>query len=246
MLGLGGFVATCEKGRKAVQGATTAGELAKVYCGFAGTIDRAHAELKSTAEALEVLEVAAVADRGYGDYANELNQRFFDSFMANDCLDIAGIPFVTDHLDAKVWSAGGRRAVVIVDALRYDCALALGDRLRGQDVRVEPMRAMLPTVTPIGMSALLPQALRPTSLQIDQNELRPRVEELDASVRRNRLDLLEKFGATCLEIGELEEMSKAPEKVRDLLVVFGHEEVDKLGHANAESLIRIFVKNKLT
>jgi hypothetical protein len=237
-LGLASFVETCEQGCKAVEKATSANALAKVYCEFAGTIDRAHAELKSTAEALEVPEVVAVADRGYGNYANDLNQRFFDYYTTGDDLDIGGIPFVTDHLDTKVWSAGGRRAVVIVDALRYDCALALADRLRGQDVRVEPVRAMLPTVTPVGMSALLPKELAPTSLEIEKNTLHPQVNGLDTSDRQNRLKLLKQFGATCLEIGDLEEAAKAPEKLPELLVVFGHEEVDSLGHKNAETLIR--------
>jgi hypothetical protein len=238
LLGVAMFVDTCEKGRKAVEHAKTAGGLAKVYCEFAGTIDRAHAQLKATGEEHDVPEVVAVVDRGYGDYANELNQRFFESYTANDNLDIEGIPFVTDYLDAKLWSAGGRRAVVIVDALRYDCALALADRLRGQEVRVEPMRAMLPTVTPIGMSALLPKEITPRSLQIEKNELHPYVKGVDSSVRKNRLELLKKFGATCLEIGELEDATEAPEKIRDLLVVLGHEEVDKLGHTNAKSLTR--------
>jgi hypothetical protein len=237
-LGVAEFVETCEKGRKAVQGVKTTSELAKVYCGFAGTIDRAHAELKSAGEALDVPEVVAVVDRGYADYANELNQRFFEGYTADDSLDIPGIPFVTDYLDAKVWSAGGRRAVVIVDALRYDCALALVDRLRGQDARVEPMRAMLPTVTPIGMSALLPKELSPTSLRIEKNELHPQVGDVDMGARKNRLDQLQKYGATCLDVSDLEASAKSPDKIPDLLVVFGHEEVDSLGHANAETLIR--------
>jgi len=237
-LGVAGFVETCEKGRKAVQKAKSPGELAQVYCEYAGTIDRAHAQLKATAEEHDVPEVVALVDRGYGDYANDLNQRFFESYTADDSLDIPGVPFVTDRLDAHVWSSGGRRAVVIVDALRYDCALALVERLRGQDVKLEALRAMLPTRTPIGMSALLPKDLVPTSLRVEHNELHPQVNGVDTSQRANRLDLLRKFGATCLEIGDFEAAKAPPPKARDLLVVFGHEEVDTLGHTNAEALIR--------
>ena len=237
-LGVASFVETCEKARKAVQRANSTAELAKVYCEFASTVDRAHAQLKATGEEHDVPEVVAVVDRGYADYANELNQRFFESFTADESLDIPGVPFVTDHLDAHVWSAGGRRAVVIVDALRYDCALALVDRLSGQDVMVEPLRAMLPTQTPIGMSALLPKELAPTSLRIEKNEMHPQVNGVDTSQRANRLALLRKFGATCLDIGDVEGAKTPPEKAHDLLVVFGHEEVDSLGHTNAEALVR--------
>jgi len=49
---------------------------------------------------------------------------------------------------------------------------------------------------------------------------------------------LKKFGATCIEIGDLEAETEAPEKLRELLVVIGHEEVDSMGHTNAEALIR--------
>jgi hypothetical protein len=128
--------------------------------------------------------------------------------------------------------------VVIVDALRYDCALALVDRLHGQEVKVEPLRAMLPTRTPIGMSALLPKELAPTSLRVEKNELHPQANGVDTSQRANRLELLKKFGASCLDIGDVEGAKTPPGKLRDLLVVFGHEEVDSLGHTNAEALVR--------
>ena len=238
LLGTAGFIETCERGREAVQRAISTAELAKVYCEYAGTIDQAHAQLKATAEEHDVPEVLGVVDRGYADYANVLNQRFFERFMADEGLDIPGVPFVTDRLEAQVWSACGRRAVVIVDALRYDCALALMARLTGQEVRVEPLRAMLPTRTPIGMSALLPKELAPTSLLVEKNEIHPQVNGVDTSQRANRLELLTKFGATCLDIGEVEAARRPPEKMRDLLVVFGHEEVDSLGHTNAEALVR--------
>ena len=89
-LGVAGFVETCEKARKAVQRAKSTAELAKVYCEFASTVDRAHAQLKATGEEHDVPEVVAVVDRGYADYANELNQRFFESFTADESLDIPG------------------------------------------------------------------------------------------------------------------------------------------------------------
>jgi hypothetical protein len=101
-LGVAGFVETCEQGRKAVQKAKSPGDLAQVHCEFAGTIDRAHAQLKATAEEHDVPEVVALVDRGYGDDANDLNQRFFGSFTADESLDIPGVPFVMGRLDAFI------------------------------------------------------------------------------------------------------------------------------------------------
>ena len=79
--------------------------------------------------------VGKVADRAYASYTNALNQRFSALYTAQDTADIPGLPPVTAHLEQQLWHGAGRRAVVIVDALRYDCAHALKDLLIGQNVR---------------------------------------------------------------------------------------------------------------
>ena len=149
-----------------------------------------------------------------------------------------GVPKVTAHLQHVLWNAKGRRAVVIVDALRYDCALAIKDLLSGQTVEVEPMLAELPTITPVGMTALLPLSGADISLEIKGNSLHPKVNGKDMSVRENRLALLKTFGADCRDITDVESVTTAPEGLGDLLVVFGHDDVDHIGHGEAETLIR--------
>ena len=46
------------------------------------------------------------------------------------------------------------------------------------------------------------------------------------------------MGADCREILDVEAASDKPEAIGELLVVFGHEEVDQMGHGQAENLIR--------
>jgi hypothetical protein len=136
-----------------------------------------------------------------------------------------------------LWAGSGRRAVVIVDALRYDVAHHLKAQLLGNKVTIEPLRAMLPTRTPVGMSALLPSKFTPTSLKTTGGELHPIHADKDLSVRENRLGLLKEFGADTRDIAEVENARK-PGKLPTLLIVYGHEEVDSIGHSNGEALIR--------
>ena len=63
--------------------------------------------------------------------------------------------------------AGG--ALIIVDALRYDCALAIQELLREHQVTVEPIAALPPTVTPVGMTALMPISDAEVTVEITGN-----------------------------------------------------------------------------
>jgi serine/threonine protein kinase len=58
----------------------------------------------------------------------------------------------------RVRQSSGRRAVFFVDALRYELASELADELKEYTVEQEGWIASAPSVTPVGMSALLPGA----------------------------------------------------------------------------------------
>ncbi len=85
----------------------------------------------------------------------------------------------------RLWHTKGKRAVIIADAFRYDCALALKDSLRGHEVEVKPVVAALPTVTAVGMTALLPLSKAKVTVDLKGNNLQPRVDGKDTSVRAN-------------------------------------------------------------
>ena len=197
-----------------------------------------HIRIRSRAEEHGLPSITRVADRSYADYANMLNTRFFQALLASGTATVPGIPDVTEHFAQRIWHAAGRRAVVIVDALRYDCALAIKEGLRENDVVVEPVVAMLPTVTPIGMTALLPLSGASVSLQVKANNLHPSVNGKDTAVLANRIAYLEGFGAACFEIADAEAAGEPPPGAGDMLVVFGHNDVDHIGHGQAQTLIR--------
>ena len=94
---------------------------------------------------------------------------------------------------------------------------------------------MLPTVTPIGMTALLPLSGADMGLQMKANNLHPTVNGKDTAVLSNRIAYLEGFGATCLDIADAEAAREAPPGAGELLVVFGHNDVDHIGHGEAQT-----------
>lgn len=235
---LGTFLGACGQARSRAEQATGAAALARVYVEAADSVERQHVRLRARAEEEGLPAVTRVLDRCYGAYANVLNNRFFKSIADAASVAIPGIPPVTGRLEKTLWSAKGKRAVVIVDALRYDCALALRDALRGHEVEVEPLVATLPTVTAVGMTALLPLGKAAVTLAWKGNTVQPLVNGKDTSVRANRLDWLSAFGAVCRDIAELDGYSEPPIGLGDLLVVSGHDEVDSIGHGEAQTLIR--------
>ena len=235
---LGVFLQACRDAEAKVRKLTTVTDFARVYVDAAPVVELQHIRIRSRAEEHNLPSAIRVADRAYADYANPLNTRFFQALLAAGSTTVPGLPDVTAHLEQRVWNATGRRAVVIVDALRYDCAFAIGEGLREQDVVVEPVVAVLPTVTPIGMTALLPLSGASIRLQMKANSLHPTVNGKDTAVISNRIAYLEGFGATCVDIADAEAASEPPEGARELLVVFGHNDVDHIGHGEAQTLIR--------
>ena len=232
------FVAACERATQRAGQADTVDALVQVFVDQAATVDATHIDVRRHAELQNQPAVTAVADRGYATYTNTLNSRFFERYVGSGNADIPKLPYVTEHLEARLWTTQGRRAVLIVDALRYDCAHLVRQALPNLDVQLEPLRAALPTVTPVGMTALLPLSATEVSFEVKGNSLHPRLDGKDAAARSTRIAFLQAFGADCREIGDLEARANPPDTLGELLVVFGHEEVDHLGHGSAATLVR--------
>ena len=88
------------------------------------------------------------------------------------------------------------------------------------------------------MTALLPLSTTGVSFEVKGNGLHPQLAGKDAAVSANRIAFLRAFGADCRRIDDVEARADPPDTLGDLLVVFGHEEVDHLGHGNADALVR--------
>ena len=227
------LVVACERATQRAEQAETVDALVQVFVDQAPTVDATHIEVRRHAVQQNQPAVIAVADRAYATYTNTLNSRFFERYVGSGNADIPKLPYVTEHLETRLWTTPGRRAVLVIDALRYDCAHLVRRALPNLDVQLEPLRAALPTVTPVGMTALLPLSATEVSFNVKGNGLHPRLDGKDAAARSTRIAFLQAFGADCREIGDLEARANPPDALGDLLVVFGHEEVDRLGHGRA-------------
>jgi hypothetical protein len=235
---LAGFVEQCRLGEHQVAGAAGCGDLAQVYLSNGLGIERQHVVLRRDAEDLGLHAISQIADRSYAAYTNALNGRFFKAYATSKSPALDGVPPVTAKLEQGLWGVSQRQAVIIVDALRYDCALAIAGLLKGQDVTVEPMLAELPTITPIGMTALMPISGADVVLKVSANNLQPFVNGKDCSQRSERVKFMESFGADCRQIEAIEATNQPPEDLGNLLVVVGHDQVDHIGHGSAATLIR--------
>jgi len=236
--GLSDFVEQCRLGEHQVAGAAGCGDLAQVYLSNCLGIERQHVVLRRDAEDLGLHAISQIADRSYAAYTNALNGRFFKAYATSKSPALDGVPPVTAELEQGLWGVSQRQAVIIVDALRYDCALAIAGLLKGQDVTVEPMLAELPTITPIGMTALMPISGAEVALKVSANNLQPFVNGKDCSQRSERVKFMESFGADCRQIEAIEATNQPPEDLGNLLVVVGHDQVDHIGHGSASTLIR--------
>jgi len=95
----------------------------------------------------------------YRDYQNQLNDNFLNLVVKETDLSIEGMLCQSEFWE-KVASSKKRRAVILVDALRFELGQDLAGRLkqslRDAEIICEPLIASLPTLTPIGMSNLIP------------------------------------------------------------------------------------------
>ena len=100
----------------------------------------------------------------YRDILRRMNDRFCTLLDADPAWPPRGMP-----LQEQFWAtlkdplqAGQRIAILYVDALRYELAHELWERLEeeeaGEQRKLAPLLASVPTTTPIGMAALLPGA----------------------------------------------------------------------------------------
>lgn len=235
------LVPACESAAARARACTSAEDVLRVYTESAGEIDRKHWRLIADCTKEEDLEdLVAVANRAYGEYAEAINAAFFEALRERAEWTVPGIRPISEVV-SDIWGARAKRAVVIVDALRFDCAMEVRDKLRLPESSLTPALACIPTRTWVGMTALLPLAGEQVRYEAGAGEGRLRHVATNAnfSDRQARLQFLrDRVSATCMEIGEVENEARVPKPLPDVLCVFGHETIDSLGHDKAIDLIR--------
>jgi serine/threonine protein kinase len=104
--------------------------------------------------------LAGWVDRFYMRFLTETNQRWTLLLSSQNAWGFPGVlPSQDAFWQRAAGSTASRRAVFLVDALRYELGHVLLDRLSAEyDAGIEAMATSLPSNTSLGMSALLPGA----------------------------------------------------------------------------------------
>ena len=104
--------------------------------------------------------IAKWIDRFYTRFLSKTNQSWTSLLSKQPTWELTGLASPQDSFWDRISGTGGkRRAVLLIDGLRYELGEALRDRLDSEyEVVVEAMYTGLPSITALGMSALLPEA----------------------------------------------------------------------------------------
>lgn len=138
----------------------------------------------------------------------------------------------------------GRVAYFLVDAMRYEMGVELVRLLEdGEELVIQPAIATLPTITSVGMAALIPGASSSFSVVDHKGKLAVRIEDSTMSVLQERLKLLRAKVPDVAEmtLGRLlqDGKGKVTKKIGDAsLVVVRSQEIDALGEVGDDLLAR--------
>ena len=202
-------------------------ELAERYTDEWWKVDREYRRyVRSQSETVETYEgldeVGEKVTHHYTEFLEELNRCLADRLEDSSGLGTPQTRFWEDYVTDEEGTA-----IVICDALRYELARELSERLEDTESEVETdyMSASLPSVTEVGMSSHLPG---PLSLGLN-GDLQVSVDGQSTNKKSHRVDILEENGFV---VEDLKEVANRPhsEMEGDLQprVVYSGT-IDKLG-----------------
>jgi len=153
-----------------------------------------HAELLRVSSGIVIEELDDLFHAARRSYENWLDRVLR---MTTDAIADAAVS--TDRLQRGIHHRFVRNgptptAYVLVDALRFELGADLAERLRALDARVEivPAIGTPPTITPIGMAAVLPDAETKFTVGLDASaRLRTAIGTMEVGSVKDRVTLLE-------------------------------------------------------
>jgi hypothetical protein len=143
-----------------------------------------------------------------------------------------------------VQTMGGRTAYFFVDALRFEMGVDLANQLQGaRDLSVRPAIAALPSITPVGMAALLPGASASFAVVDQKGKLAANLEGSVMPGLNERLKFLKAKVPDAIDVTLGKLLSTPPSKLSKLvgessLVVVRSQEIDFMGEMDGDLLAR--------
>jgi hypothetical protein len=143
-----------------------------------------------------------------------------------------------------VQTMGGRVAYFFVDAMRFEMGVELAQQLQGAtDLTVRPAVAALPSITPVGMAALLPGASSSFSVIDHKGKLAASIEGTAMPGLTERLKFLKAKVPDVVEMTLGKLLSTTPSRLTKTLgntslVVVRSQEIDFVGEMDGDLLAR--------
>lgn len=187
---------------------------------------------------------AHVMERAEGLYRNWfLNELggHWTKICAESLRDYGYIPGVrrqTDFYRREVASSDSKAYVIISDALRYEVAAELAERLRRETqakVELKSMQAIFPTITKFGMAALLPHKTLSVAMKTGKTERLAVLADGQSTEANNRDKLLKAAdsASVALRYKDIISMKRVERQslVKGMRVVYiYHDTIDEAGH----------------
>lgn len=239
--------------RDEIGAARTVADLVTGYSAWWWRLDATHLEIRDACLAEPGLErVRAIADRALFGYAAAAADAFAAAVERAGAWPPEGLGSA-ERLREAVWIPGarGRRAVIVSDALRWDLAERVRERLEGtgRSITLDLALSTVPSITPFGMTVLLPFGRIPPEQRALSVAYEPRPTIRDGagralSTRDGRKALLEAAfppvrGAAQVAFADLDDLlASDPVPPAPLLVAFDRD-IDQLGHKGGEQFPRL-------
>jgi hypothetical protein len=184
---------------------------------------------------------------GYDDLVNEMTSRFMAAMKAaawQGPADVLRQPQVFDEIVSKPTANGGPVVMILADSLRYEMGVELAAWFNdAKMIEVKAAIAAIPTITPIGMAALLPGASRSFDVVDAGGKLGAKIDKKVMTGLKDRMTFLQGKvpGTKDIELDQLLAITGAQLKSRlhgvKLLVVRA-QEIDQLGESTHTTLAR--------
>lgn len=209
--------------------------------------DLLHRRFESTLSAMtEPVESELVVHRVRQDYDNlleRMTQGFVGAFSRSDWA-IPGVLHQSHIYEEEVCSTNDAVCYVLVDALRYEMGVELLGLLEGADeLSLQPAIGAIPTITPIGMAALMPDAEKSFSVVEHKKELGAKIQTSQSGSMKERRKIWSGSvpGIVDVELDKVlsESKSKLQKRIADApLLLVRSTEIDAVGEGGNTALAR--------
>ncbi len=234
--------------RQLPEHARSQSELIDFYVTTLREVDRLHREFEQAVGEFidphdmmhEVIQQARLRYRRMAERVQTLFMKHLGSSGWPPAGRLANVDVFDRFVGERLKDAGRRVAYILGDALRYERCVALEKRGAGDGpVELQAAYAQLPTITPVGMASLLPDARAQLNVSTESGTLVPRFGSVPVANVAARMEILRKrFGDRFSEM-LLSDFARTKSKIAPTvdLLVLRSTEIDSQLENNPETTL---------